>query len=549
MPELRLASGLSFEDLYDRAGIARIDALFVSHLQAVDLELHNRFVAARAAPDDIEDKAESELLLDLAPHIDDFLGELFGIAVELRALAAGHDKLAPLYSCKRLFVQRQAAKKIKPEQAETLDGPALEGALAERFGEAVTEEAFARHISAWEEDRDSRAEDLDLALNYAAWATHSAAGQARWREGVLFKVPHKTDPLHLVPVETVLRDGVTVMKLPEASLREREGFALTDQGMDLNHALDQANYCIWCHNQGKDSCSKGLRDRKSGEIKDNDFGMKLTGCPLDEKISEMNLAKIRGQAIGALAIVAVDNPLCAATGHRICNDCMKGCIYQKYEPVNIPQIETRVTLTDVLDLPWGFEIYSAAHALEPAGTEAPPLPKPSLAMATGGPRRRTGSGRLQSARPLTSLNEGLRRRRRIDGLKMEPLPPAHFRASRGDGARVPLSTFDDIASLREELDERPLMPASAAWPSTASRFGGTRTSSRSSACASLRRETFRLCNVWRRLRFGGTHHDRRRAGSSASTTSQLCSAARASRPSFGMKNNLIQVASARPRTS
>ena len=55
-------------------------------------------------------------------------------------------------------------------------------------------------------------------------------------------------------------------------------------------------------------------------------------------------------------MVMVDNPMCPATGHRICNDCMKACIYQKQDPVNIPQIETRV-LTDVLDLPWGVEIY------------------------------------------------------------------------------------------------------------------------------------------------------------------------------------------------
>ena len=71
----------------------------------------------------------------------------------------------------------------------------------------------------------------------------------------------------------------------------------------------------------------------------------------------MNLVKARGYSLGALAIVAVDNPLCAATGHRICNDCMKACIYQRQEPVDIPQIETR-TLKDVLALPWGFEIYA-----------------------------------------------------------------------------------------------------------------------------------------------------------------------------------------------
>ena len=47
---------------------------------------------------------------------------------------------------------------------------------------------------------------------------------------------------------------------------------------------------------------------------------------------------------------------------------MKACIYQKQEPVDIPQVETR-TLKDVLALPWGFEIYSLLtrwNPLEPA---------------------------------------------------------------------------------------------------------------------------------------------------------------------------------------
>ncbi len=36
-----------------------------------------------------------------------------------------------------------------------------------------------------------------------------------------------------------------------------KGFALTDKGTDLAGALSEANYCIWCHEQGKDSCSIG----------------------------------------------------------------------------------------------------------------------------------------------------------------------------------------------------------------------------------------------------------------------------------------------------
>ena len=57
--------------------------------------------------------------------------------------------------------------------------------------------------------------------------------------------------------------------------------------------------------------------------------------------------------------------MCPGTGHRICNDCMKACIYQKQEPVNIPQIETGV-LTDVLQHAVGRRDLRPADALESA---------------------------------------------------------------------------------------------------------------------------------------------------------------------------------------
>ena len=64
----------------------------------------------------------------------------------------------------------------------------------------------------------------------------------------------------------------------------------------------------------------------------------------------------------------------AGTGHRICNDCMKACIYQKQQPVDIPQVETRV-LKDVLELPWGFEVYSLLTRWNPLDFHRPmPLP-------------------------------------------------------------------------------------------------------------------------------------------------------------------------------
>ena len=162
--------------------------------------------------------------------------------------------------------------------------------------------------------------------------------------------------------------------LPEHDWRARDGFALTDHGMTSQQALDQINYCIWCHNQGKDFCSKGLKDRKTGAFQKSPFGVTLAGCPLEEKISEMHTLRAQGHVLGAFATIAVDNPMVAATGQRICNDCMKACIYQKQEPVDIPQAETAI-LKDVLGLPWGFEIYSLLTRWNPLDIRRPlPLP-------------------------------------------------------------------------------------------------------------------------------------------------------------------------------
>ena len=134
------------------------------------------------------------------------------------------------------------------------------------LGGELTELRFAERVDAWMKAEAEHAAALDLAARYAAWATHTPQGQALHKAGVLFKLPHKVDPHHLVPVETEVVDGVTMLKLPRAHRRARDGFALTDPGTDLTGALDHANYCIWCHNQGKDSCSKGLKE-KTGEFK------------------------------------------------------------------------------------------------------------------------------------------------------------------------------------------------------------------------------------------------------------------------------------------
>ncbi len=426
-----LGFGFSHADLATRDGLVRLDRAFLDKLAADDAELHARLLAARADPNSLPDKDASALIIALGPHLDGFVGTLFGIEAELLALAQQTHALDPVHACKRLFVQRQAVKKYR--DASDIDGPALRRELETRLGGPLTELAFANHVTDWEKAGD--AEALDLAMRYAAWATLTEAGRAAHRGDTLFGTPNKLDYNRLVPVETIERDGVTMLRLPEHDWRQREGFALTDPGMNTQQALDQINYCIWCHTQGKDSCSKGLTDRKTGQFQKSPFGVTLAGCPLDEKISEMHTLRAQGSVLGAFATVAIDNPMMAATGHRICNDCMKACIYQRQDPVDIPQAETSI-LKDTLGLPWGFEIYALLTRWNPLDLRRP-LPRPD----TGRKVLVVGLGPAGFTLAHHLMNDG-HTVVAIDGLKIEPL---------GFDPNAPVR---DVTSLYENLDDR-----------------------------------------------------------------------------------------------
>ncbi len=234
---------------------------------------------------------------------------------------------------------------------------------------------------------------------------------------------------------------------PDDERRERDGFALTDRRGDPRQVEQEIDYCLYCHERDKDSCSKGLRDNKTNEIKKNPIGVPLNGCPLDEKISEMHVMRRDGDALGALALVTLDNPMCPGTGHRICNDCMKACVFQKQEPVNIPQIETRV-LTEVLSLPYGLEIYGLLTRWNPLDVRRPyPMPyngKNVLVVGLGPAGYTLTHHLLRDGFGVVA----------IDGLKIEPLPVELTGDWKTSTPPVPVK---DFGALYEELDERTVL--------------------------------------------------------------------------------------------
>src|SRR5215469_2225464 len=97
---LPLAFGFKFADLYDRDALARLDGVFLDQLRAADTELSNRLLAARATPDAVPAKDESELLIALGPHLETFVAKLFNVEAAAQVLAKRGNVLAPLYEVK-----------------------------------------------------------------------------------------------------------------------------------------------------------------------------------------------------------------------------------------------------------------------------------------------------------------------------------------------------------------------------------------------------------------------------------------------------------------
>jgi NADPH-dependent glutamate synthase beta subunit-like oxidoreductase/NAD(P)H-flavin reductase len=443
--------GFSFADLQDAGRLKDLHDRFCGEVAEEDPALWAEWQAYRADPAAPRSApAVSSLLVRMAAHVSRFVARLFRVEDDCRALVEATRRHDPLFRFKVDLVRRRAlplrksVPAIATEDDERLVAAIVGGRDDAELALASATCALLDREAALPKD-GATAEQAQVAARIDALARWTAAhlDDPSCADWVSFRLPRPLEPFHLVEVE---RPDSAVPELavgPERHRRRRDGFTLTDARMDARGVLSEIHYCVLCHERDKDSCSKGVH-AKDGSTSRNALGIPLAGCPLDEKISEMHMLRKAGDALGALALVTLDNPMCAGTGHRICNDCMKACIYQKQDPVNIPQAETGV-LTDVLRLPWGVEIYSLLSRWNPLNVRRPyPLPYNGInILVVGlGPAGYTLSHYL--------LNEGFGVVG-IDGLKIEPLP-----AEWVGGPGVPPVAIRDWASIYRALDRRVL---------------------------------------------------------------------------------------------
>lgn len=486
-------ANFNYSDLYNPSKLKELAETFYNEVKSQNAELHDalmQYVESRG--ENYEQKVSSKILTDSAPYLSNFVAKLFHIEREYSELLAEIKQDDPIWKYK-FFVQRRAIKKFNAEAVNDLNYNELTWAVKElrntgfddtlRFDDELAMATITANLVELEElltknqeltesakvtlkaiqktyDRHKDSTFGKLFSNYAmeieatgellqtqailkiieAWSAVSFFKKTK--DWISFHTPRTLDYQHLVHINRPLDKLSEAMNFTENHLRRRDGFKLTDQGTDLRGALAEIDYCMICHERSKDSCSTGMHE-KDGSVKRNPLGIKLEGCPLDEKISEMHLLKKQGDSIGALAIVTIDNPMCAGTGHRICNDCMKACIFQKQEPVNIPQAETSA-LKDVLAMPYGFEIYSLLTRWNPLNAKRPyalPFNGKTVLVVGLGPAGYTLSQYL--------LNEGFGVVG-IDGLKIESLS----NEITGKNGKFTPRPVKDINDIKSELDQR-----------------------------------------------------------------------------------------------
>src|SRR5260221_5544570 len=287
--------GVGYGNRDEPAKLAELDARFRAELTAADAELAKKLEAYRAG-EMLTPPQESELLIAVARPLGTFVARLFRVEKEHQALvdrAAREDVIFRM----KTFIARRAIKKY-PETAPPAESAAtlrtqVRSLCATAFPELIAtgddeltfatvlavllaregKESTAPGTSAGDELARRQASEqlanrIDLFERWAAVHRFEPSGRAAIKGWVSFQVPHNVDHHELVPLRRPDAQLPNVTDGPPEHRRRRDGFALTDARMSAREVANESDYCMYCHEREKDSCSKGMHD-KHGALKRN----------------------------------------------------------------------------------------------------------------------------------------------------------------------------------------------------------------------------------------------------------------------------------------
>jgi hypothetical protein len=336
-------NGLRFDDLFRADALAALDARFLAELASVAPETHARLVAYRACKGaGMEAEAVSEVLSESAPFLGDFVARLFGVANERRALMTDADQVTPIFRMQDQLVKRRAIKRGELTFDAAVDAE-VRRAFATLGVDPESELSVARLAcdlldleidlkrAELPEDRARRCAEIAAAFGLEgggreADKTVVARGLERLETWLVMRKRELGDWMAFRLPKSISHDKLVQIRRPS---QERPEELVTPE----HHVRRSPAARSTRRSRRRTSAAQRRRDR------------------------------------GARAIMR-RQPDVPGTGHRICNDCMKACIFQKQEAGEHPadrdshphgRARAAVGLRDL----------RPAHAVEPAERASP----------------------------------------------------------------------------------------------------------------------------------------------------------------------------------
>ena len=298
-----LGHGLSFDDLYDRDGPRPPRCGFRGWLKDANVDAHARLMAARAAPDKLAAKDESNLLIELARPLEDFIGALFGVAERgggaARARTSRWRRSTTASGCSCSATSRARSRPMRrwrstARRSRRRSTCRSRSRTASKPGSSPSRSPCATLLGA-EFKVETPTPEIEALTRYAAWALHQSRGQeAPSRRAAVQGAAQARLRASRADRDRGRRrrhapEAAAAAAAPSRGLRaDRRGLrpGARARSRQLLHLVPQPG-------QGQ-LLARPARTARPAPFQKSPFGVTLAGCPLEEKISEMNLLQERG---------------------------------------------------------------------------------------------------------------------------------------------------------------------------------------------------------------------------------------------------------------
>jgi len=223
--------------LFQANTLNTLDQYFLTDLCRYNAVLYSDLLAYRHQNQNFTPVQISELLLECAKVLEQFIAHFFNIQKPLAIQCQETRQHDSIFVFKKWFVLRRARRRLAKK--EPLEGFAeLDRWLTDQLSNRLTEKddrelAVAQLANDYLADKETYIDEIEKLTRWCIRALTTPEGQRTVRDWVSFKLPQLVNPTHLVATVPVPNDSKGRLEGPYTTRYQREGFKLTDPRMSI----------------------------------------------------------------------------------------------------------------------------------------------------------------------------------------------------------------------------------------------------------------------------------------------------------------------------